>query len=172
MTTDGDNHHPVLVCFDGSDGARAALDVTGELFPGREVVVACYWQPFAESSKRLGINILELVQDADSINVREQQASRGVAEQGAALARAAGLVAEGQAIQIHGPIDEAILAHADEIDAAAIVLGSRSHTSLRSLILGDIANEIVQRATRPVLVAPSQDLARRRRNASAAGVHA
>jgi len=36
--------------------------------------------------------------------------------------------------------------------------------SLRSLILGDVANEVVQRATRPVLVIPAGDLSERRRD--------
>jgi hypothetical protein len=61
-------------------------------------------------------------------------------------------------------VDEAILGQADEIDAAAIVLGSRSRSNLRFLLLGDIANEVAPRATRPVLLAPSGDLSRRRRD--------
>ena len=45
---------PILICYDGSDGARAALDAAVETFD-RPMVVACYWQPFAESDKPLGI---------------------------------------------------------------------------------------------------------------------
>jgi nucleotide-binding universal stress UspA family protein len=167
--TNDANHQPLLICYDSSDGSRAALDAAAALFAGREAIVACFWQPFAESSTRLRVNILELVQNADAINAREEEGARAIAEEGAEIAREAGLMAEGHAIKIHTAIDEAILVHAEETDAAAIVLGSRSHTGLRSLILGDIANEVVQRATRPVVIAPSKDLARRRRQAEAEG---
>jgi nucleotide-binding universal stress UspA family protein len=159
---------PLLVCFDGSEGGQAAVATAAALFPGHDAVVACYWQPFAASSGRFSIDILELVQDPDGINEREEQLARATAERGADAAAAAGLVARGLAVRIEGPIDEAILSHADELDAVAIVLGSRSHSSLRSLILGDVANEVVQRASRPVVVTPSPQLARRRRDVGAA----
>jgi nucleotide-binding universal stress UspA family protein len=109
------------------------------------------------------MHILELVQNAETINEQEQQLAASLAGEGAAILRAAGLEAEAQATEIDGPIDEAILNHADELDARAIVLGARSRTGLRSLILGNVANEIAQRATRPVLLVPSDELARNRR---------
>lgn len=161
MTVDGEG--PLLICYDGSDGSRAALEAAVALFAERDLVVACYWQPFGQSGGRLAINLLELVQDADSINAREEALAQEVAEEGAALARLAGRTATAEAIRIDGPVDEAILSHAEEIGAAAIALGSRGRTRLRSLLLGDVANEIAQRATQPVLLAPSSDLARRRR---------
>jgi len=80
-----------------------------------------------------------------------------------AIAREAGLDADGRAVEIDGPIEEAILAHANELDAGAIVIGARSRSSLRSLLIGNVANEIVQRATRPVFMTPSPQLALRRR---------
>jgi nucleotide-binding universal stress UspA family protein len=158
-----DGNGPLLICYDGSEGSKAALQAAVVLFADRDVLVTCYWQPFAQSGKRLAIELLELVQDADSINEREAKLARELAEEGAALARAAGRTAAAEAIRIDGPVDEAILTHADEIGAVAIALGSRSRTNLRSLLLGDIANEVAQRATRPVLLAPSTDLSRRRR---------
>ena len=158
-----DAEGPLLICYDGSEGAEAALRTAVGVFPGHEALVVCFWQPFAESSKRLAVDILELVQDAEAINEREAELAQQIADEGAALAAAGGLAVEGRAIRISSPIDEAILGIADEIDAAAIVLGSRSRSSLRSLILGDVANEVVQRATRPVFVTPSGELAERRR---------
>ena len=151
------------VCYDGSEGARAALDITVQLFPGHEAVVACYWRPFAKSGKRFGIHILELVQNAASINEQEEQLARQVAEEGAALVRAGGLSVEGRAVQIDASVDEAIIAHADEIDALTIVLGSRSRSGLGSILLGDVAGDVVQLSSRPVFVVPSTALADRRR---------
>jgi len=153
----------LLVCYDGSDGAKAALDAAARAFAGHEAVIACYWQPFGSSPKRFAVDIRELVQDADDVNRREEQLAQRIADEGAELARSFGLAADGCAVEIDGPIEEAILAHADEIEAAAIVLGARSRSGLRSLLIGSTSNEIIQRATRPVFLAPSARLAERRR---------
>jgi nucleotide-binding universal stress UspA family protein len=156
---------PLLVCYDGSDGARAALERAAEALAPADVIVACYWQPFAESRKRLAVDILELVQDQAGINEREAALAEQIAEEGAARARALGFSARAEAIKITTPIDEAILAHAEELEAVTIVLGARSSSRLRSLLLGDVANEVVQSSTRPVFVVPSSRLSTRRRAA-------
>src|SRR5262245_35065249 len=98
---------PLLICYDGSEGAKAALESAVSLFKGREALVVSYWQPFAEPTKRLAINILELVQNAESINEREEQLARDIAEEGATLAREAGAVATAEAVEVSGPVDEA-----------------------------------------------------------------
>jgi nucleotide-binding universal stress UspA family protein len=153
---------PLLLCYDGSEGAKSALVAAAATFAVRQAVVVCFWEPFG-SSKSLGIDLRELVQDPDDINRREAALAESVAEEGASLAREAGLEAEARAVKINGPIDEAILTHSDDLDATAIVLGSRGRSGLRSLLLGSIANEIVQRSSRPVFLAPPDGLAKRRR---------
>jgi nucleotide-binding universal stress UspA family protein len=154
---------PVLICFDGSDGALAAVETAASLLASRDALVACYWQPFG-STKRLGIDLLEFVQDPDSINQREEQIAQEMARKGAALVEEGGLAARAEAVATDSSIADAILAHAEEIGAAAIVLGSQSRSRLRSLILGSSANEVVQRAAAPVFVAPSRQLADLRRD--------
>ncbi|HKD94412.1 MAG TPA: universal stress protein [Gaiellaceae bacterium] len=159
---------PLLICFDGSEEATAAVTAAAALFESREAVVACYWQPFG-STKRLGVDVLEFVQDPATINEREEQVAREIAEQGAALATAGGLSARAEAVATDSSVGEAILNHAQAIGAAAIVLGAQSRSRLRSLILGNAANETVQRAAFPVFVAPSPALADRRRAEMATG---
>ncbi len=153
---------PILICYEGSDGSRAALDAAIIAFD-RPMVVACYWQPFGESEKPLGVDLLELVQDPAGINERERSQAEQVAAEGAALVAAAGGTAEAVAVKVATPIDEAILRHADEIDAFAIVLGSRSRSGLGSILLGDVAGDVVQLSDLPVFVVPSTTLADRRR---------
>jgi nucleotide-binding universal stress UspA family protein len=111
----------------------------------------------------LAVDLRELVENTDDVNRREAELAGRIAEEGAALAREAGLDAEARAVEIDGRIDDAVLAHADQLDAAAIVLGSRSRSSVRSLLLGSTANEIAQLATRPVFLVPSTGLAAGRR---------
>jgi len=142
-----------------------ALEAAAGLFADRPATVACYWEPFAnQPAKRFAVDIRELVQNADEINDREEQLAVTIAEEGAALARAAGLEAIARAVKIDVPIEEAILAHADELDAGAIVLGARSRSNLRSILIGNVATEVVQRSARPVFLVPSPELADRRRS--------
>jgi nucleotide-binding universal stress UspA family protein len=153
---------PVLICYDGSEGARAALEVACAAFDS-SFIVACYWQPFADDQRPFAVDMLQIVQEPDSINERERALAQAAADEGAEAARAAGHAAEAVAVEVSTPIDQAILAHADELDAAAIVLGSRSRSGLGSLLLGDTAGDVVQLASRPVFVVPSNQLAETRR---------
>jgi nucleotide-binding universal stress UspA family protein len=161
----GDGAGPILLGYDGSEGARAAVEVAGSHLPGREIVAVCFWQPFAQLATRLSVELLELVQDPASVNEREALLAQEIADEGAELARVAGLVAEARAVEASGPVDEAIIACAEELDAPLIVLGSRGRTGIRSLLLGDVAHDVVQRSSTPVLLVPSCRLADRRRRA-------
>jgi nucleotide-binding universal stress UspA family protein len=158
---------PVLLGYDGSDSARRAIEVAGAHLQGRELVAACVWQPFAQLATRFSVELLELVQDPASVNEREAQLAQEIADEGAELARAAGLVAEGRAVEASGPVDEAIIVCAEELDASLIVLGTRGRSGIRSLLLGDVAHDIVQRSSTPVLLVPSSRLAERRHRALA-----
>jgi nucleotide-binding universal stress UspA family protein len=154
---------PILLCYDGSEDAAAAIEGVAPHFAGQPAVVACFWQPFAQVARRFAVSLLEVVQDAATINAREAELAQKLAEQGAAIANAAGLLAEGRAIEVSKPIDEAIIAYAEEIDTPVIVLGSRGRSGISSMLLGDVAHDVVQRATRMVLVVPSPRLSGRRR---------
>lgn len=153
-----------LICFDGSDDAHAAIVAAAPLLGAHRVIVACFWQPFADFAKAYAVSLLEIVQDPATINEREEDRARAVAATGAELARAHGIAApEVRSPKVSGPVDEAIIAFADEVDAQVIVLGSRGRSSVGSALLGDVAHDVVQRARRPVLVVPSSALAERRR---------
>ncbi len=52
-----------------------------------------------------------------------------------------------------------ILEQAADVDASAIVLGSRGLTGLKSLLLGSVSHAVIQHADRPVIVVPSRELA-------------
>jgi nucleotide-binding universal stress UspA family protein len=153
---------PILFCYDGSDDAAASIEAAAPLFAGHAVVV-CFWQPFAEVAKRFAVSLLEVVQEATSVNAREAALARDLAYAGAEIARTAGLEAEAVAVEVSKPIDEAIIAYADERDARVIVMGARGRSSVGSMLLGDVAHDVVQRSSRPVLLVPSARLSGRRR---------
>jgi nucleotide-binding universal stress UspA family protein len=55
----------------------------------------------------------------------------------------------------NGGVASAILDVADELDAEAIVVGSRGLTGVKSLLLGSVSHALLQHADRPVIVVPS-----------------
>jgi nucleotide-binding universal stress UspA family protein len=163
---------PILICYDGSGDAADAIRAAAPQFPGREAVVVVFWQPFAQVAKRFAISLLEVVQESTSVNEREGQLAQQLADDAAAIANEAGFSAEGRAIEVSLPIDEAIIQYAEEVDAALILLGSRGRSGIGSMLLGDVAHDVAQRSTRMVLLVPSPRLSGRRREELASGTHA
>jgi nucleotide-binding universal stress UspA family protein len=57
---------PILVCYDGSDDAKRAVERAGELFAGRRTLVLHVWEPLADVADaivvgRRGVSSAELV---------------------------------------------------------------------------------------------------------------
>ncbi len=57
--------------------------------------------------------------------------------------------------QPHGVTAEVILEHARQCDARMIVLGSHGHSALYDLIAGSVAENVIRKTDRPVLLIPS-----------------
>ena len=153
-TADG----PLLLCYDGSDDARHAIQRAGELLPGRRALVVSVRQPTAalDSVAVLGatggmVNVIEI----ERISV---EAGGRVAGDGVRIAQAAGFDAEPITVQATGPVWETIVDLADRHDAATIVMGSRGLTGLRSMLLGSVSSAVVHHADRPTLIIRRPDI--------------
>ena len=139
---------PVLICYDGSAGAKHAVMVAGALLAGRRAVV-------------LDVGPLELVAETYAAAGSEAaDVSRAVfegtlarAEAGATIARQAGFESEPRA-EVDTPTWRGIIKVADEIDAELIVLGSEGRMGLSELIEGSVSHDVAEHAGRPVLVVP------------------
>lgn len=163
MNTDA----PILIGYDGSENARHAIRRAGELFPGRLTLILCAWEP-AESAVALHGGIGSTVGLSANESLRDIDATaRGIAErasnEGAEVARQAGLAAQPMVVQNNAPIWETIVQVADEVDAVLIVLGSRGLRGVRSLVLGSVSHQVTHHAHQPVLVIPSPELTEARR---------
>jgi nucleotide-binding universal stress UspA family protein len=147
-TADG----PLLLCYDGSEDARHAIQRAGALFPGRRALVVTVWQPTAVPSS-LGF-VGQAAGVVDFINVDRAAADDGgrLADVGARIARQAGLIAEPIAVEAAGSVWKTIVDIADRDDAATIVMGSRGLTGLRALLLGSVSSAVVNHADRPMLI--------------------
>jgi nucleotide-binding universal stress UspA family protein len=154
----------ILICYDGSDDARAAIERAGKLFAGQQATVITVWEPFTDVMSRTGAAGLGLsIVDPTEIDAASQNAAREGADEGAESARQAGLDAQPHVAERHGTIAATILREAREREVDAIVVGTRGLTGIKSLMLGSVSNAIVQHADRPVTVIPSAELADRRR---------
>ena len=144
--------HPILLCYDGSPGARHAIEKAGVLFPGHEVVVLHVWSPIALVLSRYG-GVMTAPPTFDDQEIR--QAASQIADQGAAAARAAGLVATSDITETsYEGIAHEILAVADRHHASLIVLGARGLSAFKSMLLGSVSHSVAQHAHRPVLIVP------------------
>ncbi|MEO8687900.1 MAG: universal stress protein [Solirubrobacteraceae bacterium] len=148
---------PLLLCYDGSEDARQAIERAGRLFGGRHALVLTVRQPTTGlgSIAWLGatasmVNLSELERAAVEIGGR-------VANQGVRIAQEAGLRAEPLAVETTDPVWEAIVEVADRHDAATIVMGSRGATGLRSMLLGSVSSAVVHHADRPTLIIRRRD---------------
>jgi nucleotide-binding universal stress UspA family protein len=156
----------VLVCYDGSADAQAAIDGAGRLMPGSDATVLVVWETMLESMTRtgaLGMG-LGLVADYgdDEIDAAIRTAALDTATDGAQRAAAAGLVAEPRIVKRDDNIAAVILAAASDVDADVIVVGTRGRSGVKSLMLGSVSNAVAHHADRPVLVIPSPALAEER----------
>jgi nucleotide-binding universal stress UspA family protein len=148
---------PVLVAYDGSPQARAALERAAGLFPARPVIIATVWEPglAAGVPDPAGIGGPAAPVDLDEVaEVDDLMARRasGVAAEGAERARAAGLDPTAVSTEGEGEVAETIATIADEHDVAVVVVGSRGRSGLKVRLLGGTTESVLHRCDRPVLV--------------------
>jgi nucleotide-binding universal stress UspA family protein len=155
MATDA---RPVVVAFDGSAEARAAIAGAVTLFPGRRVVVVSVWEPglalaLAPTRDMTGIGYPPpSVEEVEALDEVQQDHAFEAAEAGAALARELGATAEPHPVADEAHVADMIAAIADRVDACAIVVGSRGLGGVRSRLFGSTSRDVLQRTDRPVLV--------------------
>jgi nucleotide-binding universal stress UspA family protein len=143
---------PLLVCYDGSDDAKYAIETASTLFPGGHALVVSVWQRLA------GLDTIAWAgEPAGMVNFGELDRAAGehgsrLAEEGVRIAHEAGLNAEPLPVEALGPIWKTIVEAGATHDASAIVIGSRGLTGLRAVLLGSVSSAVVHHAGRPTLV--------------------
>jgi nucleotide-binding universal stress UspA family protein len=141
---------PILICYDGSDGARRAIDTAADLLGHRRAVVLDIGPvvtPAESLASTAPVTAAELFAQ-ENLGDAEYRA-----RDGAELARRAGFDAEARAA-VEAPTWQGIIDVADEIDAAVIVLGSRGLKGARELFEGSVSHEVAEHARRPLLIVP------------------
>jgi nucleotide-binding universal stress UspA family protein len=162
---------PVLLCYDGSDTAKRALERAGHLLGGNEAVVLNVWESLGSAILRnlpsgetvFGREATGIAEDVvDELDASIAEAAQATAAEGAALAAAAGFDARPLARRALARAAErttvtvwrAILDVANEQATSLIVLGSRGRSGVKSMVLGSVTYGAVHNSERPVLVVP------------------
>jgi nucleotide-binding universal stress UspA family protein len=143
---------PLLLCFDGSENARRAIERAGALFAGRRALVVTVWQPIADLDGFAWTGATASPVDVVALNRAAAEDGAHVAEDGVRAALDAGLKAEAIAVEAAGSVWNTIVEVADRHDAAAIIMGSRGLTGVRSMLLGSVSSAVLHHADRPMLV--------------------
>ena len=154
----------ILICYDGSEDARAAIAHGGELLAFRSAIVLTVWQPVSAIGARAptAFPFLPSLLDAEEIDQANAEDATTRADQGAKLARKAGFKATSLTCAQKHTVAEVILSQAEALHADAILIGSRGLTGLKSRLLGSVSHAVIQHADRPVILVPSPKVARSR----------
>ncbi len=152
----------ILIAYDGSDDAKAAITTAAQLFPGEPATVVHAWQHFIDVMARAG-STAALVVDYDAMDTATEKTAGERAREGAELAAQAGLgETRGVTVAVATSLTDAILAEAEAVDARVIVMGSRGLGAVKAFLLGSVSNALLHHADRPVLVVPSPEVAAHR----------
>jgi nucleotide-binding universal stress UspA family protein len=149
--TDG----PLLLCYDGSDSAKRAIEIAGELFDPQPALVFHFWQSWVAEAPALAALSRTVEGMAAELDEIGEDLSSKVTVDGVELAEQAGFDATALSERAVGPGWMAVRDTANHHECAAIVIGSRGLTGV-SAALGSVSNGIVHNSRRPVLVVPPE----------------
>jgi nucleotide-binding universal stress UspA family protein len=152
-------NRPVLLCYDGSDDARAAVRAAGAMLGGGRALVASVWTPthadyIGTHLPSLGPAVRAAVEEMDGYAAK---ATAERAEDGCRLAEDAGFVAEPLVLRADGAVWSALVKAAVDQDAGVIVVGRRGLSPVSAALLGSVSNGVLNHANRPVVVVPAEE---------------
>ena len=154
---------PLVIAYDGSDVAKAAVRHAAELFPERAAVLVTVWEPglammSVGSPDALGTPPMPPAHETvDAVDRAQREHATRVAAEGAELARSLGLAAEPHAVADELDVADTVLDLARDRGAAAVVVGSHGISGLRKRLLGGVSRKLIEHSQLPVLVTRDRD---------------
>lgn len=147
-----DTKPTILIAYDGSDFAKAAVREAGALLsPGDSALILTVYEPF-ERIPFFGVAGVPIESETmEELLASARGAAEKVAEEGCELAGANGFEAE--PIVVEGaPVWDQIVEVADQRQVDLIVIGSRGLSGLKHVALGSVAAAVAQHSRRSVLI--------------------
>jgi nucleotide-binding universal stress UspA family protein len=151
-----DEDAPAIFAYDASAAAQHALAAAAGLLRPRDAVVVSAWQ---NVSSIVGIARAAVPDDvarkgAAGLDLAARLEAEDDADAGVALLAAAGWTADATAVETARNVPGALVAAADDRDAAIMITGTRGRSRIAAALLGSTAEAIVRHAGRPVLLVP------------------
>src|SRR4051812_1589177 len=152
------DQRPVVVAYDGSPEAAAAVRAAARLFGDRPLVVVSVWEPglavaMAPLRDPTGIGYGgPLPEEMLAVDQAQEERAVAAAESGARIARQLGAPAEACPIADEVNVADRLATIAEERDASAVVVGSRGLGKVKSGLFGSTSRRLLGRTERPVLV--------------------
>ena len=144
-----DPRGPLVLCFDGSDAAEQAIRIAPVLVGrGRAARVLYAYMP-TEQSLGVAQGITGGRIDAP---VHGETDAQDIVDRGVEVARDAGFEAEPLLVAADRRTAAIVAERAEELDAPAIVMGTRGLSGLKTAVLGSVAREVVNAYHRPVIL--------------------
>jgi nucleotide-binding universal stress UspA family protein len=148
---------PVLFCYDGSEGSRAAMAAAAELIAHpAPAVVLTIWQPAAVLLATAGGFGGGYLSNEGEVDAAQAKLAGEAGEEGVTRAREHGYDASSRVEEATEGAGRRIIEIADELDARLIVCGRRGLGAIASAVLGSVSHVVLSRAGRPVLIAPER----------------
>lgn len=155
---------PILIAYDGSEPARAAVREAGALFAPARALVLTVWEPglsqvmLTPDPLGMGGTMMPYNPDvARDVERASEEHAQQIAQDGARLAREVDLDSQAITAEDNLTPQDAIVAAAEEHEARAIVIGSRGLRGLKSKLLGSTSAHVLHHALRPVVVVRHPD---------------
>jgi nucleotide-binding universal stress UspA family protein len=149
----------LLIAYDGSPAAEAAVVAAGRLFPQAHghllTVITTTHSAGRVEALAFGMDPVIIQRELDALEQQFVAEGRDVAARGVKTAETAGLTLEPRVIACEDSEAQTILSEADAVDADVIVCGSRGRGAVARSLLGSTSTRVLHHATRPVLVVPS-----------------
>jgi len=153
---DEDTDGPVLLCYDGSDSAKRAIEIAGDLLDPQPALVLHFWDSWVAEAPALAALSRSVEGMATELDEIADEQSSKLTDDGVELAEQRGFDATGLSERAVGPGWMAVRDAANQHASVAIVVGSRGLTGI-SAALGGVSNGVVHNSRRPVLVVPPEE---------------
>ena len=146
---------PILICFDGSDEAKHAIEQAGTILAGGQAIVLNTWELLTVPVGGYGLDQFATALPVMEVQQAASERAQKLAADGVELARSQGFEAEPAVAE--GPPAAAIVDTATARGARLVVIGSRGYGGLKGSMMGSVSNQVVQHAPCPVLVVKAAD---------------